>query len=101
MAEIGRWLQGMRQQARVVSDNALIWLWQWTRPVVPGCKSLIVNDERKHSAPFLAKATAYLERHGVPFEHIDVWVPSVAPESEGPMASTRLSYAGRACDSDS
>jgi hypothetical protein len=49
-----------------------------------------------HSAPFLAKVTAYLQRHGVPFEHIDVWVPSFVPGAEGDQTSCRLCYAGSA-----
>jgi hypothetical protein len=49
-----------------------------------------------HSAPFLAKVTAYLQRHSVPFEHIDVWVPSFVPGSEGDQTSCRLCYAGSA-----
>jgi hypothetical protein len=49
-----------------------------------------------HSAPFLAKMTTYLERHDVPFEHMDVWVPSFVPGLEGDPTSTRLSYAGSA-----
>lgn len=49
-----------------------------------------------HSAPFLAKVTAYLQRHGVPFEHIDVWVPSFVPETEGDQRPCRLCYAGSA-----
>jgi len=49
-----------------------------------------------HSAPFLAKVTAYLQRHGMPFEHIDVWVPSFVPGSEGDQTSCRLCYAGSA-----
>jgi hypothetical protein len=47
-----------------------------------------------HSAPFLAKMTAYLERHDVPFEHMDVWVPSFVPGSEKDLTCARLSYAG-------
>jgi hypothetical protein len=47
-----------------------------------------------HSAPFLIKVTAYLQRHSVPFEHIDVWVPSFVPGSEG--GECRLCYAGSA-----
>jgi hypothetical protein len=49
-----------------------------------------------HSAPFLAKVTAYLQSSGVPFEHMDVWVPSCAPGSEGDQTTTRLIYAGSA-----
>eukprot|EP00578_Thalassiosira_sp_NH16_P013731 CAMPEP_0181117840 /NCGR_PEP_ID=MMETSP1071-20121207/22751_1 /TAXON_ID=35127 /ORGANISM="Thalassiosira sp., Strain NH16" /LENGTH=987 /DNA_ID=CAMNT_0023202283 /DNA_START=59 /DNA_END=3023 /DNA_ORIENTATION=- len=30
----------------------------------------------RFAAPFLAKVTAYIERNRVPFEHVDIWVPS-------------------------
>lgn len=33
----------------------------------------------RYAAPFLAGITSYMERHGVPFEHVDIWVPSVVP----------------------
>jgi hypothetical protein len=46
-----------------------------------------------HSAPFLAKITAYLQRHSVPFEHVDVWVPSYVGEG-GELSVCRLCYAG-------
>jgi hypothetical protein len=60
--------------------------------------SMDVNGKSSllHSAPFLAKVTAYLQRHGVPFEHIDVWVPSFVPGTEGDQTSCRLCYAGSA-----
>jgi len=32
----------------------------------------------KHAAPFLAGIASYIERNAVPFEHVDVWVPSFA-----------------------
>jgi hypothetical protein len=59
---------------------------------------MIGRSSLLHSAPFLAKMTAYLERHNVPFEHMDVWVPSFVPGSEGDpdQTSARLSYAGSA-----
>lgn len=52
-----------------------------------------------HSAPFLSKITSYLQRHNVPFEHADLWVPSfVAGDGlhETQQASCRLCYAGSA-----
>jgi len=52
-----------------------------------------------HSAPFLAKVTSFLQRHCVPFEHVDLWVPSFVPgesEQEGSDTSCRLCYAGNA-----
>jgi len=48
-----------------------------------------------HSAPFLAKVTSYLQRHNVPFEHIDLWVPSFVPGDDAETAC-RLCYAGNA-----
>lgn len=50
-----------------------------------------------HSAPFLAKVTSYMHRHNVPFEHVDLWVPSFVPEEspDSPDGTTcRLCYAG-------
>jgi len=51
-----------------------------------------------HSAPFLSKAIAYLQRHMVPFEHMDLWVPSFVSGShdEQQRNSCRLCYAGSA-----
>lgn len=37
----------------------------------------------KCAAPFLAGITSYIEKNAIPFEHVDVWVPSfVSPNSE-------------------
>eukprot|EP00934_Nitzschia_sp_Nitz4_P001292 Nitzschia sp. Nitz4//scaffold42_size132992//106422//108774//NITZ4_003417-RA/size132992-augustus-gene-0.119-mRNA-1//-1//CDS//3329551772//1292//frame0 len=55
-----------------------------------------------HSAPFLAKTIAYMQRHNVPFEHVDLWVPSFVP-SEDPSSSPsscRLCFAGSATVDD-
>ncbi|KAL3783639.1 hypothetical protein ACHAW5_007423 [Stephanodiscus triporus] len=34
----------------------------------------------KHAAPFLSGIASYIERNGVPFEHVDVWVPRHAED---------------------
>jgi bHLH-MYC and R2R3-MYB transcription factors N-terminal len=49
-----------------------------------------------HSAPFLAKVTSHLMRHAVPFEHVDLWVPSFVAGDDTPGGDTacRLCYAG-------
>jgi hypothetical protein len=39
---------GMRYQARVVSDNTVIWLWQWTRPVLTGCAVVDSESREEH-----------------------------------------------------
>jgi bHLH-MYC and R2R3-MYB transcription factors N-terminal len=52
-----------------------------------------------HSAPFLAKVTSYMQRHLVPFEHVDLWVPSFVPGDgvpDGTEPACRLCYAGNA-----
>ncbi|VEU37489.1 unnamed protein product [Pseudo-nitzschia multistriata] len=54
-----------------------------------------------HSAPFLAKAVVYLKRHDVPFEHVELWVPSFVPQANGQTAdgaasNCRLCFAGSA-----
>lgn len=34
-----------------------------------------------HSSPFLNKVMAYIKRHNVPFEHVDVWVPNAGNDT--------------------
>jgi len=35
----------------------------------------------RYAAPFLAAITSYMERNSIPFEHVDLWVPSFVPPS--------------------
>jgi len=53
-----------------------------------------------HSAPFLAKTVLHLKRHDVPFEHVELWVPSFVPQSgettNGASSNCRLCFAGSA-----
>ncbi|KAG7351645.1 hypothetical protein IV203_007693 [Nitzschia inconspicua] len=56
-----------------------------------------------HSAPFLSKTVAYMQRHNVPFEHLDIWVPSFVPTEEETQIgqqqqqpTCRLCFAGSA-----
>ena len=44
-----------------------------------------------HASPFLSKVMAYIKRHNVPFEHIDVWVPN-SGHDEG--SKSVLGFAG-------
>ncbi|KAL3826282.1 hypothetical protein ACHAXA_004600 [Cyclostephanos tholiformis] len=55
----------------------------------------------KLAAPFLSGIASYVERNGVPFEHIDVWVPSrvedggtAATIGSGDGGDVRLCYGG-------
>lgn len=34
-----------------------------------------------HASPFLNKVMAYIKRHNVPFEHVDVWVPNAGNDT--------------------
>jgi hypothetical protein len=56
-----------------------------------------------YSSPFLGKVISYIQRHGCPFEHVDVWVPSFVPDNEASEGSgtnvnstCRLCFAGSA-----
>mmetsp|Transcript_30774 Transcript_30774/g.35095 ORF Transcript_30774/g.35095 Transcript_30774/m.35095 type:complete len:735 (-) Transcript_30774:232-2436(-) len=56
------------------------------------------NSSLLHSAPFLSKSIAYMQRHNVPFEHVDLWVPSFVSNggSNVDTSTCRLCYAGSA-----
>jgi hypothetical protein len=43
------------------------------------------------SSPFLSKVMAYIKRHNVPFEHVDVWVPNA---QNGMDSKVLLGFAG-------
>mmetsp|Transcript_1459 Transcript_1459/g.3698 ORF Transcript_1459/g.3698 Transcript_1459/m.3698 type:complete len:1141 (+) Transcript_1459:269-3691(+) len=45
----------------------------------------------KHAAPFLAGIASYIERNGVPFEHVDVWVPSYVEDGASTRGSRSVS----------
>jgi len=52
-----------------------------------------------HAAPFLAKVVSYMQRHNVPFEHIDAWVPSFVAGDASTLDGEqpcRLCFAGSA-----
>jgi len=63
-----------------------------------------VTSPTKNLSPYLDKIIRYLERGGIPFEHVDAWVPSFVSTTEGDnmlSSSTgnpkcRLCYAGSA-----
>lgn len=52
------------------------------------------NSSVLHSAPFLVKVTSYMQRHKVPFEHVDLWVPSYVNNEDDTGTICRLCYAG-------
>lgn len=54
---------------------------------------------RLQSAPFLQKTIAYMERYGIPFEHVDAWVPSFVPVQDDAESKCRLCFAGCATTS--
>lgn len=76
-------LQALAREARLSSD-------------INGKSSLL------HSAPFLSKVMHYMQRHNVPFEHVDLWVPSFIPTDDHVSAPSncRLCFAGSATVDD-
>jgi hypothetical protein len=62
------------------------------------CADINGKSSLLHSAPFLFKIMAYMQRHSIPFEHVDLWVPSFIPnEDQGSTPSNcRLCFAGSA-----
>jgi hypothetical protein len=57
------------------------------------------NDPNfKHAAPFLSGVASYIERNSIPFEHIDVWVPShvggTSCMGTGSQSNFRLCFGG-------
>ena len=57
------------------------------------------NLTRKNCGPFLEEIVSYIEGHEVPFQHVDVWVPSYRPTpNEKPQL--RLFHAGYATRHD-
>jgi hypothetical protein len=40
---------------------------------------------KTYASPFIARVVHYLQRHGLPFEHVDAWVPSFVPDGSAPM----------------
>ena len=56
---------------------------------------------RDYSSPFVGRVIQYMERHNIPFEHIDAWVPSFVPavggdnqSASGTEQKCRLCFAG-------
>lgn len=55
---------------------------------------------RDFSSPFVGRVIQYIDRHQIPFEHIDAWVPSFIPNGErslptsGEQQKCRLCFAG-------
>jgi hypothetical protein len=55
---------------------------------------------RNNCGPFLEEIVSYMERNALPFEHVDVWVPSLPPKGQGKPGELRLFHAGHATRSD-
>jgi flagellar hook-basal body complex protein FliE len=78
----------------LLADKSML---ESTKPSGGDCN---VGSSLLHSAPFLSRALSYMHRHHVPFEHIDLWVPSFVTHSNNGQidnsTSCRLCYAGNA-----
>jgi hypothetical protein len=59
------------------------------------------TSHRSHdNGSFLDRVLTYMEHEQIPFEHVDVWVPSFSPHSEGRPEDLRLFHAGHATRED-
>lgn len=60
--------------------------------------SIVVRKPiRSQAPPFLGRITQYMQRHSVPFEHVDAWVPSFVNSQGGQVGGDqrcRLCFAG-------
>lgn len=53
-----------------------------------------------YSGSFLEQVLSYMESKNIPFEHVEIWVPCYAPQSNGGPENLRLYHAGHATRSD-
>ena len=75
--DFGRFLMSMLDEAPI-AHNTL----PSTGVLAGGKKALrsSCDPNFRYAAPFLAGITSYIERNSVPFEHVDLWVPSTVPK---------------------
>jgi hypothetical protein len=57
----------------------------------------IRNPITEYAAPFLSKIVQFIKRHSFPFEHVDVWVPSMVSESGVGTTSLETNQKCRLC----
>lgn len=70
-----------------------------TKPSSSSANGFLGKNSLLGSAPFLSKAITFIQRHNVPFEHIELWVPSSIPNATSDCDGKtvrRLCYAGNA-----
>mmetsp|Transcript_55786 Transcript_55786/g.64420 ORF Transcript_55786/g.64420 Transcript_55786/m.64420 type:complete len:791 (+) Transcript_55786:97-2469(+) len=62
-----------------------------------------VNQKRSikdFSSPFVGRVIQYIERHQLPFEHVDAWVPSFVSHSEEPSLIDDIENGGNGKSSE-
>lgn len=106
--DFGRFLMSMLDEAPIATNNAVAGIGGHPLHAHPGAAALpgpaakkaaarssYCDPNFRYAAPFLAGITSYMERNGVPFEHIDIWVPTTIPpalegEGRGSMGSAPM-----------
>lgn len=63
------------------------------RPPVSVCSNGVV---KKNSGVFLDELVHYMESHDLPFQYVDLWVPSLLPNRGGANSDFRLFHGGYA-----
>lgn len=90
---------GVFVEGTLPSDPAELAL---TDPLAPKSKVPRLEEpstRQTQSPPYLAKIMAYVERHRIPFEHVDAWVPSFVNRQQAGQSNPqkcRLCFAGAA-----
>lgn len=65
-------------------------------PPVEKAQNGLINN----SGPFLEEIVGFMESMELPFQHVDIWVPSFPPEGSSNQDEVRLCHAGHATRSD-
>jgi hypothetical protein len=63
------------------------------------CSGFNKSSAKYNTSPFVERVAVYMQRHNVPFEHVDVWAPSFSQPITGePIVNqtSRLCFAGAA-----
>jgi len=64
------------------------------------CSHSVSSARSQDCGSFLERVLTYMEDQQMPFEHVDVWVPSYSPHSQGRPEDLRLFHAGHATRED-
>ena len=68
-------------QASLLSDSLVKSAGAIPAPLMLELAKTDRNPMKHYASPFIEKMLQFIQRHKIPFEHVDVWVPSFVPSS--------------------